>query len=93
MRISFDPFKSERNARERNLPFESVAEFDFAGAVYSIDDRRDYGETRLIALGLCRDRLHVLCFKEIWDGIRVISFRKANDREVIGYVKAKIADQ
>ena len=37
-------------------------------------------------------RLHVLCFTEIPDGIRVISFRKANAREVKRYAKAKTAD-
>ena len=41
-----------------------------------------YGEVRYVALGRLRGRLHVLCFTETADGIRIISFRKANDREV-----------
>ena len=32
-------------------------------------------------LGYLDERLHVLVFGETEDGIRVISFRKANDRE------------
>jgi hypothetical protein len=40
-------------------------------------------------LGLLHGRLHVLCFTETGDGIRVISFRKANDREVKAYAKVK----
>lgn len=31
------------------------------------------------------DRLYVVCFAPIEGGIRVISFRKANDREVRRY--------
>ena len=48
MQISFDPAKSERNAAERELPFELAAEFDFEGALTVEDKRRDYGETRYV---------------------------------------------
>jgi uncharacterized DUF497 family protein len=37
-------------------------------------------------------RLHALCFIAVAAGIRVISFRKANAREVRKYGKAKIID-
>jgi uncharacterized DUF497 family protein len=47
--------------------------------------RRDYGETRYVAIGWLSERLHVLCFTTTDDGIRVISLRKANDREVKRY--------
>ena len=57
------------------------------------DVRRDYGETRLVATGLLDGRLHVLCFSRIDDGIRVISLRKANRREVMEYGQAKAADE
>ncbi len=40
------------------------------------------------ALGRVRQRLHSLVFVETADGIRVISFRKANQREVKRYEKA-----
>jgi Protein of unknown function (DUF497). len=48
----------------------------------TIDNRRDYGEIRHRALGFLDHRLHALVFVEIVGGIRVISFRKANKREV-----------
>lgn len=92
MRITFDPTKNERNIRERNLPFESAAEFDFESALVGADSRQEYGETRYVALGNLRGRLHVLCFTETSDGIRVISFRKANDREVRHYAKVQTTD-
>jgi uncharacterized protein len=92
MRISFDPDKNRRNIEERGLSFEQAAEFDFDASLIRIDNRHDYGETRYIAIGNLRGRLHVLCFTETPDGIRVISFRKANDREVQRYAKSQTAD-
>ena len=89
MRVYFDPTKNERNIRERGLPFESAANFEFESALVLVDDRREYGETRYVALGYLAERLHVLCFSEAADGIRVISFRKANLREVSRYAKVQ----
>jgi uncharacterized DUF497 family protein len=60
--------------------------------LYAQFDRCDYGETRYVALGTPRDRFHVLCFVETDDGIRVISFSKANAREVRRYEKTQIID-
>ncbi|MBN2107973.1 MAG: BrnT family toxin [Deltaproteobacteria bacterium] len=85
MKIEFDPAKSEKNNRERALPFDLAGEFDWESAFYYEDSRADYGETRIIALGCIADRLHVLCFKPIAGGVRIISLRKANTREVRYY--------
>lgn len=90
--VSFDPAKSKRNAAERGLPFERAAEFDFETALISEDLRREYGETRWLALGLIGNRVHALCFTDTPDGIRVISLRKANAREVASYERARAAD-
>ena len=92
MRISFDPNKNERNIRERGLSFELASAFEFETAIVRTDFREDYGEVRYVALGNLHERLHVLCFTETPDGIRVISFRKANDREVKNYAQAQTPD-
>lgn len=81
MLIDFDPTKNERNIAERGLPFDRAAEFDFATARIWQDTRKPYPEERFLALGYLADRLHVLCFARIAGGLRVISFRKANERE------------
>ena len=52
MKIDFDPNKNQRNIAERGLSFEQVVDFEFESARYLIDDRQDYGETRIRALGL-----------------------------------------
>lgn len=92
MHITFDPEKNERNVRERNLSFELTAKFEFETAHIQVDSRRAYGENRYIALGRLNGRLHVLCFTETAEGIRVISLRKANDREVKRYAKVQTPD-
>jgi len=88
MEIEFDPAKNEKNIRERGLSFEAVSQFDFETAVFFEDSRRDYGETRWRALGLLQGRVHALAFVWIGSRIRVISFRKANKREVKRYEAA-----
>ncbi|MFT7723949.1 MAG: BrnT family toxin [Roseateles sp.] len=88
MDIDFDAAKSARNLAERGLAFERAAEFDFETAAFSVDTRRDYGEIRHRALGLLDGRVHALVFVETEKGIRVISFRKANPREVRRYEQA-----
>ncbi len=91
MKIAYDPAKNERNIRERGLSFERAAEFDFDTATVWLEQRK--GETRRLAAGYLGIRLHMLCFMEIEDGIRVISFRKANDREAKMYGKPKTIDR
>ena len=85
MIIDFDPTKNAKNIHERGLSFERTAEFDFLLETYLLDDRQDYGEERQIAIGYLDGRLHFLCFVQIPDGIRVVSFRKANSREARKY--------
>ncbi len=87
MQIDFDPDKNQRNIDERRIPFESVRRFEFNTAVIWKDDRRNYGETRYCALGYIGERIHHLTFTYRSDVIRVISLRKANQREVTKYAK------
>lgn len=88
MEIDFDAGKSARNIAARGLGFERAADFDFQTAVLTVDDRRDYGETRMTAIGGLDGILHVLIFTVREGALRVISFRKANKREVKRYEAA-----
>ena len=85
MEITYDQPKNLYNINNRNLSFEEVVHFDFETANYTIDKRKDYGEIRRRAIGYLGNRLYALIFTETRNGIRVISFRKANKREVIKY--------
>lgn len=89
MRITYDPKKNALNIVKHGLSFDAAYDFDFLGAVTRIDARKEYGEKRFVATGYLGSRLHILCYVEAKDGLRVISFRKANIRERRMYEKAK----
>lgn len=57
-------------------------------ALYGIDDRRDYGEVREIALGLIDGLVFVVVFTRRGDALHVISVRRANRRERARYAQA-----
>jgi uncharacterized protein len=88
VKIEFDAIKSQKNAEMRDLPFEVVARFNWETARTNPDDRFEYPEPRFSSFGYIGERLHFLCFTPISGGIRVISFRKANKREIAQYEKA-----
>lgn len=58
--ITYDRAKNQRNIAERNLSFDQAVEFDFETAHIHVDERKNYGETRYVALGLIHGRLHVM---------------------------------
>ncbi len=88
MQIEFDPAKNERNIRERGLSFERAADFDFETALYLEDDRYDYGEQRIRAIGYIEQQLHALVYTVRGETLRVISLRRANRRELRSYEEA-----
>ena len=54
MKITFDPAKRASTLKDRSLDFADAEEV-FAGQALNIpDDRRDYGETRIITVGFLR---------------------------------------
>ncbi len=85
MSISYDSNKNQRNIARRDLNFDRVADLDWDNAWIYEDERNEYNEIRFIAYSMLDKRLHFVCFTETKDGIRVISFRKANSREVKRY--------
>lgn len=85
MKISYDPVKNAKNISERGISFDDVYDFEWQTARIVPDLRKDYGENRYIAAGFLAGRLHILVFTPTADGIRVISFRKANRRELRRY--------
>ena len=91
MGITYDPAKNERNIRERGLSFERATDFDFETTLIAGYSR--HGEKRRVAVGYLDKRLHLLCYIPKPDGIRVISFRKANKREAKRYGKPQIISQ
>lgn len=87
-KVEFDPNKSAKNELERDLPFEQAADLEWVKAYSFADTRHDYGESRLIALVPMRKRLYVVCYLDRGGVRRIISFRKANNREEKIYEQA-----
>jgi uncharacterized DUF497 family protein len=90
VKIEYDPAKNERNITERGLPFDRAADFEFETAETIVEIR--HGESRFVAVGYLYGRLHVLSYIDVEEGIRGISFRKANAREAKRYGKPKTID-
>ncbi len=82
-----DPPKNAKNIAERQLPFDLVADLDWETAVALEDTRQDYGARRIRVLALLGSRLHVAVITHRGDAVHVISFRKANAKEVRRYGK------
>ncbi len=81
MDYEWDGANSERAARERGLPFE-IAILLFDGPILvSIDDRFDYGETRLRAIGEVAGVVLACVYTATSRSRRIISLRRANRRE------------
>ncbi|MDX9988699.1 MULTISPECIES: BrnT family toxin [Thiothrix] len=85
MKIDYDPKKNAWNVEHRDLPFALVEHVDWDTALIREDTRYDYPEQRYVMLACMNGGLYVVCFTPIADGIRVISFRKADKPERRNY--------
>jgi hypothetical protein len=85
--LEFDPAKNARNIRERGISFERFADMDLDTAVAVEDTRANYGERRVRLFGMIDGRLHVAVVTYRSEKVRVISLRRANEREERTYAK------
>ena len=87
MKFEWDEAKNRKNAAKHGLNFED-AEPVFSGPCVTFEDSRfDYGEERLVTLGLLAGRLVVIAHSPRDEGTRIISMRKGNRREQEIYQK------
>lgn len=86
MNFEWDQDKSDACFRTRGFDF-AYAAFAFADPdrIVRQDNRFSYGEVRYELIGRIEGRLFVLIYTPRHDGIRIISARKANSREVKRY--------
>lgn len=85
MELEWDEDKRQDALQDRNLDFADVERFD-ADSLDTVEDMRfHYGESRYITFGYLDERLTMYCWT--WRGhrMRIISMRKANDRELKSY--------
>ena len=87
MDFECDPVKYESSLEKHGLSLADADGFDWESAVVREDTREQYAEPRFEAKGYIGDRLPVMVFCLRADAVRVISLRKANQREVKSYAE------
>lgn len=87
IRIVFDPAKRDRTLRERGLDFARCGEVFTAPHDTRQDTRQAYGETRRVTTGFLDGRMVVVVRTDRGGARRIISLRKANDREQARYAR------
>ena len=81
MQIEFDSHKRDKTLAVRGLDFARAGEvFEGVNVTFS-DSRIDYGEQRFNTVGLLDARMVVIAWTPRGELRRVISMRKANERE------------
>lgn len=85
MEIEFDPAKRNATLQTRGLDMARAPDV-FAGATLTVEDnRKDYGEPRYITIGFLANRMVILAWTQRGKVRRIISMRKANEREQAVY--------
>ena len=91
MNVVFDPAKDATNLAKHGFPLMDAKGFEWDAAVVLPDNRRDYGEARMAALGYIGLQIMAVVFvdrpPEQPTERRIISLRKANTREVKRYAE------
>lgn len=87
MRIEFDPAKDAANRQKHGASLAVAGELDWKTVLVWVDDRFEYGETRMIALAPKTAILHYAAFVDRGNVRRIISLCRANRREVKYYVE------
>ena len=82
MQIEYDPAKRDATLLKRGLDMADAVEIFETEILTVEDDRIDYGEPRFLTVGYLRGRMMFVAWTPRGNARRVISMRKANDREI-----------
>jgi uncharacterized DUF497 family protein len=85
LNIECDPAKDAVNRAKHGVSLFAAERLLSGPHVVEIDDRFEYGEQREIATGEIGGRLFVCVYTLRGDVYRIISLRKANQREIDAY--------
>ncbi|MGM0813558.1 MAG: BrnT family toxin [Pseudomonadota bacterium] len=90
METEFDSRKDAANLAKHGASLADARRLDW-DTLWPMDDRRrPYGEQRMIGYALMGDRLFCVVFADRHGVRRIISLRKANNREIARY--AEVSD-
>lgn len=83
MEFTWDPAKRLSNLHKHGVDFEDAVNFEFDTA--QVEATLGANEPRLLALGWLNGRLHVVVYAIETKTVRIISLRRANNREIKSY--------
>lgn len=82
MEFEWDDAKHAANRAKHGLSLAEAKRLDWAYGVNVVDERYAYGEVRVTRFAPLDGRLHVCVFTDRNGCLRIISLRKANQREI-----------
>jgi uncharacterized DUF497 family protein len=88
LKVEWSEPKAKLNYAKHGVSFDLAKEvFNDPFAIEFLDDRQDYGEERLVMMGMVEGRLFYVVYTERADAIRLISARRATKNEQETYFK------
>ena len=81
IKLEWNENKNEANIQRHGIDFQDAETIFCHPLLIREDSRKDYGEKRLVGLGLLHGVVVIIVFTKRNDAIRVISIRRANRNE------------
>ncbi len=86
MNIIYAPHKDQINQRKHHISLAKAKRIEWETLYAMEDERYDYGEVRMIGCAFVGFNLYCVIYTDRDDTRRIISLRKANNREKRNYV-------
>ena len=87
MKFTFAPIKDRTNLSKHGISLSEAKFLEWDEALSWTDNRKDYGEIRQVSLVPMQQRLYCAVYVDLKINRRMISLRKANNREIDRYEK------
>ncbi|ADC72193.1 protein of unknown function DUF497 [Thioalkalivibrio sp. K90mix] len=87
MEIEFDADKDAANLAKHGVSLGDALWLEWDTLLAMEDRRKSYGECRMLGYALMGDRLYCVVYTDRSSVRRIISLRKANNREIARYVE------
>lgn len=85
MNIEFDPNKDKININQHQLSLSQADRIEWDTLYATEDKRHNYGEIRMVGYAFIGIRLYCVVYTDRGNSRRIISLRKANNREKRNY--------
>ena len=87
MNFEWDSVKNQRNIAKHGIDFADAVRIFEHPTLTVVDNRRNYGEKRIVAMGTVEDVILYVVYTVRDSVLRIISARRANRRERKKYFK------